>query len=381
MNLDDDILRVLQINSGSQYFGGVSSLLYNMYVNIDHSKLQFDFLSPNKTTYGIHRDEIAELGGRVLEFNITGNIFYKKIELYRRLKDFLKENPYQIVHINSGNIFFNTVAVAAVKKAGVPVRIVHSHNSQTNEGNIFMRVILKLMRRFIESKATVLFACSQSAANYMFTKKTVESGKVRIIHNGIDTKKFKRYNDTRTALRKEWGLAGKFVVGHVGRFMKEKNHDFLIDVFEKIHDIEPNAVLLLFGGGELEEQIRAKVNALGLSESVKFMGMTDEIEKAYHVMDVFILPSIHEGFPLTGVEVQTMGVPMLVSDSVSRELKITEDVSFLSLNESADVWAKKAVSMRWEVFPDNTQAIIDAGYDIGCVAKSMQDFYLNLVKA
>lgn len=377
MKADAKCLRVLQLNSGSKNFGGVSSFLFNIYKNIDHSKIQFDFLSPDITTYGIHREEIIQEGGMIFEFCIKGNVLYKKIKLYQKLKSFLRTHPYQIVHINSGNFFFNLTAIMAVKSAGVPVRILHSHNAGNTDQSSIKQLFFRILKPFMEKRATVLFACSGKAAEYMFTKKTVEAGKVHVIPNGIDTIRFKRHEETRSALLKEWQLEGKFVVGHVGRFMKQKNHEFLIDIFKELHDREPNAVLLLFGEGELLHQIQEKVQKSGLESAVRFMGVLNQIEKAYQVMNVFLLPSLHEGLPVTGVEVQAAGIPMLVSDRVTRELKITDDVLFLPLEAEASVWAEAALSYRTASLEDHTAQVIAAGYDVHGVARWLQNFYLE----
>lgn len=380
MKADTECLRVLQLNSGSQNFGGVSSFLYNIYKNIDHSKIQFDFLSPDVTTYGIHREEITREGGMIFEFNIKGNVLYKKIKLYQKLKKFLKEHPYQIVHINSGNFFFNLTAIMAVKSAGVPVRILHSHNAGNTDQSRIKKFLFKILKPFMEKRATVLFACSEKAAAYMFTKKAVDAGQVRVIPNGIDTRRFKRDEEVRSRLLKEWQLEGRFVAGHAGRFMKQKNHEFLIDIFKELHDQEPEAVLLLFGEGELLAQIREKVNRLGLESAVRFMGVINEIEQAYQVMDVFLLPSLHEGLPVTGVEVQAAGVPLLVSDNVTKELKVTDDVYFLSLDAGASAWADKALACRRTSFEDHTAQVMAAGYDVRDVAAWMQNFYSEAVR-
>ena len=176
-------IRVLQINSGSRSFGGVSSFLYNVYTNIDREQVQFDFLSPNVTTYGIHREEIEEMGGRIYELGIKGNILTRKTGLYKRLYEFLTQHAYSIVHINSGNFFFNLFAVMAVRKAGVPCRIVHSHNAGDTSRSRIKKAVFEALKPQLERNATTLLACSRKAAGYMFTDRTVREGKVQIVKN------------------------------------------------------------------------------------------------------------------------------------------------------------------------------------------------------
>ena len=371
-------IRILEINSGSGNFGGVSSFLYNVYTHIDRSKVQFDFLSPNKTTYGIHKDEIEDLGGKVYELGIKGNILSRKIKLYFGLRKFLEKNEYKIVHVNSGNFFFNLVVISAIKKQGVPIRIVHSHNAGDTNASRIRKIAFQVLKPCLEKNATDLMACSKKAANYMFS----QSGalKSQVIPNGIEVERFRFDPVCREEIRTELGLQDNFVVGHVGRFLKQKNHLFLIDIFYELLKIEPTAVLLLFGTGELQEQVKEKVKQLGIEKQVRFMGVRTDIEKMYQAMDVFLMPSFHEGLPVTGIEVQASGLPMILSDAITEEVKITEQVEFVSLEKSPAEWAKRVLAYRNIKRKDEVEKVIEAGYSIQGVADKMQNMYLSLYK-
>ena len=372
-------IRVLQINSGSGNFGGVSSFLYNTYTHIDRSKVQFDFLSPDKTTYGIHSKEIRQMGGEIFEFKIKGNIITRKIKLYSKLKRFVKENDYKIVHINSGNIFFNFFTSAAIKKAGVPVRIVHSHNAGDTSG-MLKRMMFGIMRPLIEKNATDLFSCSMLAADYMFTKKTVDSGKVKVIPNGIDTEKFAYNEAVRTQMRRDLGLEDKFVVGNIARFMPQKNHRFLIEIFEQITKQQDNAILLLVGQGELEDEIKALVHSKKLDDKVVFLGQRSDVEKIYQAMDVFVLPSIHEGFPVTGVEVQCSGLPFVLSDSITKEIRLTENTYFVSLKRNPQQWAEVILNTSSLTRKDMSKEIADKGYSEKNTAEILKNRYIECLE-
>lgn len=369
--------RVLQINSGSVNFGGVSSFLYNIYTHIDREKVQFDFLSPDKTTYEIHQSEITKMGGRIYEFGIKGNILSRKLKLYSKLKNFLMENNYRIVHINSGNFFFNLFVSAAVKKAGVPVRIIHSHNAGDTCGTL-KRITFRILKPVMEKNATDFFACSKLAAEYMFTEKTVKSGKVTVIPNGIDTSKFS-YNETiRTEMRRKLRLEDKFVVGNVARFMPQKNHRFLIKVFEKVVKIQKNAVLLLIGQGELMGEIKALVHAKGLDKNVIFLGQRNDVEKLYQAMDVFVLTSFHEGFGIVTIEAQTSGLHCVVSDNIPEEANVNKKMVRLPLTASSRKWAEEILNIT-EKRKDNSHIIENGGYGVQKVADMMKDIYLNRI--
>ena len=355
-------IRVLQINSGSRSFGGVSSFLYNVYTNIDREQVQFDFLSPNVTTYGIHREEIEEMGGRIYELGIKGNILTRKTGLYKRLYEFLTQHAYSVVHINSGNFFFNLFAVMAVRKAGVPCRIVHSHNAGDTNRSRIKKAAFEALKPQLEKNATLLLACSRKAASYMFTDQTVREGRVQIVKNGINAERFRFDPEIRKTVRQELGLQDKFVVGHVGRFYKQKNHVFLIRIFEKIHEKEPESVLLLFGKGDLETEVRGLVNELGMAPYVRFMGEVPDIERMYQAMDVFVMPSFHEGLPVSCVEIQAAGVPCVLSDAITEEIKIADSLQFLSLSDSPEIWAKAALSMKGHRDLNGYENVIRSGY-------------------
>lgn len=369
-------LRVLQINSGSKNFGGVSSFLYNIYTKIDRDVIQFDFLSPDQTTYEMHRQDIESMGGRIFAFGINGNMIQKKCRLYRRLKAFLKKEKYQIVHINSGNLFFTLFAGAAARSAGVTVRIIHSHNAGGTD-NIIKRVLFKIMKPLNEKNATHFMACSKVAAEYMFTQKTVKSGKVNVIPNGIDTEKFTFSPEVRAEMRRELGVQDKIVVGNVARFMKQKNHHFLIEVFEQVNKLNKNSILMLVGQGELMDEIKALVHEKNLDDRVMFLGQRNDVERLYQAMDVFVLTSFHEGFPVTGIEVQCCGLPFVLSSSITREIRLTENTQFVGLHRSPDEWAKAIIRLSTAKREDCSKIIEQKGYSGVYAAEKLKNIYLE----
>ena len=370
-------LRVLQLNSGSRNFGGVSSFLFQVYRHIDREKIQFDFLAPEETTYGIVRDRINEMGGTIVELGIRGSAAVKKIRLYRQLTRYLKEHPYRIVHINSGNFFFNITACAAAKKAGVPVRIIHSHNAGDAGMPFYRKILFRLLKPALFRLGTHFAACSVKAAEYMFDENAAHDGRVKIINNGIETERFAYNPGARREVRDELGLGGRLAVGHVGRFMKQKNHEFLLVIFSEVIKKRPDAVLLLFGEGELMEQIRKKAGSMGLSESVRFLGQRPDMNRYYQAMDIFLLPSLHEGLPVSGIEAQASGLPVITSDAVTEELKILDQVRFLSLDAPPSKWADLAVSMAETERKDGSAEVAAAGYSIEETARELEEFYLR----
>lgn len=307
--------------------GGVESVIMNYYRHLDHSKVQFDFICDEDSTR-IPYDEIKKLGGRV--FLVPK---YQNLPKYLKvLEKLFKENQYRIVHSN-----INTLSVFplyAAKKAGVPIRISHSH-STSNPKEWKRNFIKNILRPFSKRYATDYFACSEVAGRYLFGNKTFNRGEVKIIHNAIDIDKFKFDEVARKKLRKELGIKDStIVIGHVGRFVQQKNHTFLVDVFKEYHKKNPDSKLLLVGSGPLEDEIKKKVERLGLKDSVLFLGQRDDINKLYSVMDIFCLPSLYEGLPVVGVESQAAGLPIIFSNWVSHEAIISKNAKIVPTQET-----------------------------------------------
>lgn len=304
--------------------GGVESVIMNYYRHLDHTKVQFDFICDEDSTR-IPYDEIKKLGGRV--FLVPK---YQKLPQYlKALEDLFRKNHYRIVHSNVNTL--SVFPLYAAKKAGIPVRISHSH-STSNAREWKRNIIKNILRPFSKKYATDYFACSELAGRYLFGDKTFDQGKVKIIHNAIDLDKFKFDLEARKKLRKEFGIKDNTtVIGHVGRFVQQKNHTFLVDVFKEYHKKNPDSKLLLIGTGPLEEKIKAKVEKLNLMDSVLFLGQREDTNKLYSVMDVFCLPSLYEGLPVVGIESQSAGLPCVYSDKVTIEADAANNTYYASI--------------------------------------------------
>ena len=268
--------------------GGVESVVMNYYRNIDKEKIQFHFLCDEHST-DIPYEEIEKLGGKVIIVPPYQKLFKYQKELYK----IFKENNYKIVHshINALSVFPLRVA----KKAGVPIRIAHSH-STSNKKEWKKNIVKNILRPFSKVYANKFFACTKHAGEWLFGKRIIERKELNVINNAIDLKKFEFNENTREDLRKELGIKEDvLVIGHVGRFMKQKNHDFLIDVFNELIKKDENSILILIGQGPLLNEMKQKVRDLNIEDKVKFIGQVTNVEKYYNIMDIFLFPSIYEG--------------------------------------------------------------------------------------
>ena len=321
--------------------GGVEAVVMNYYRHIDRTKIQFDFICDDDST-NIPYDEIKSLGGKV----ILIPPYQKAFKYHKELKRVLKEGKYEIVHshINTLSVF----SLFAAKCAGVPMRIAHSH-STTNKKEWKKNLLKQVLRPFSKLFATNYMACSELAGRWLFGDKTFDKGEVYILNNAIDLDKFAYSEAKRKSKRKEFGIKNDtLVIGHIGRFVEQKNHRFLIDIFDEVHKKNNNSVLLLVGQGPLEEEIKEKVNTLGLTDSVIFAGQRADVNELYSAMDVFVLPSLYEGLPVVGVEAQAAGLLCLLSNDMTKETKILEKTQIIGLNNPPSAWAEIIINSNHE---------------------------------
>ncbi|MEG2050944.1 MAG: glycosyltransferase family 1 protein [Oscillospiraceae bacterium] len=367
------MVRVLHIvNSLNR--GGLETTLVNILRNIDRNKVMFDFLM--HTSEECHyNEEVRSLGSKIysIEGRRAGPIKYKN-----NLDKFFKEHPeYDIIHYHVSSLT-NVSPLIAAKNNGVPVRIVHSRNTQ--EGGSGLHKYLHLLhRRNIKNYATHYFACSDLAAKWLFGEKQYNAGECVIINNGIETERFVFNLENRNMLRQELKINDQLVLGNVGRFHHQKNHKFLVDIFYEVQKIQPNSVLLLIGDGELKGEIEQHIKEKGLSDKVIFTGVRSDIPNLLQAMDIFVMPSFHEGLPGTIVEAQGAGLPCLLSDTITKQVGITDLVQFMSLNDSANDWCKKIIDMTTNFTRRNTsEELKQAGYDMKSISKKLEEFYCKL---
>ena len=295
----------------------------NYYRHIDRSKVQFDFLVDSDSTL-VPREEIESLGGRVFEIPPYQHV----VEYQRELQRLFKQEGWKIVHsnINALSVF----PLRAAKKAGVPVRIAHSH-STSGKGEYAKNALKAVLKTQSNRYPTHRFACSKFAGEWLFGK----AAHFEVVYNAIDLDRFCFNVEARAQARADLGLVGnQFAIGHVGRFTAQKNHAFLIDVFAEVAKRRDDAVLLLVGTGEAGASVKALVDERGLTDRVKFLGQRSDVNRLYQAFDAFVLPSLYEGLCLVGVEAQVAGLPCLFSDAITREVDVTGESCFLPIDHS-----------------------------------------------
>ena len=365
-------IRVLQVVTIMNR-GGLETMLMNYYRKIDRSKIQFDFMT-NRSDRGHYDNEIEALGGRIYRMSPIKPGNYRKY--FKELDKFFNEHKeYKVIHshINENSGF----VLRSAKNAGISCRIAHNHVSGLGIDYKFpFRMYARLV---LKNSVNNYFACSNESAKWLFGKNIFENKEVKILKNSVDTDIFRYDKKKSDEIKKQLEIENKFVLGHVGRFNTSKNHNFLIDVFNEIHKINNNSVLLLVGEGKLKNKLKNKVTKLNLDKHVKFLGLRSDIDKIMSSMDVFVFPSKFEAFPVTLVEAQAIGLKCIVSTGVPEEVNVTNTIKFIELSESPQKWAEIICNCNSEKY--NSEKIIrEQGYDINENVQWISNFYINEYK-
>lgn len=337
---------------GGMNAGGAETFLMKIYRGLDTANYQMDFAV---AVDGVYDNEIKSMGGRI--YHITPKS-KGAVKNFFSIKNLVKEHQYKYV-MRVSQHSLSSLELLAAKMGGAEVLAFRSSNSNTIGGKIDA-MMHKLFMPLVKIVANVKIAPSTEAAEFMFGKGCIEKQNVMLLHNGLDTELYRYSEAKRKKIRKELGIEDKFVIGHVGRFSHQKNHEFLINIFAEIKKKRDDAVLLLAGKGELEEKIRNKVKQMGLDNSVLFLGVRSDIPILLSAMDVFVFPSYFEGMPNTVIEAQTSGLFCLISDSITKEAMVTKRVNMISLNQSASQWANEIIKRA------------DIAFDRECIVAEMQ---------
>ncbi|ALS37355.1 glycosyltransferase involved in cell wall biosynthesis [Enterococcus rotai] len=349
----------------SNLLGGVETYMFNYYNHLDLSKIQVDFVTMYPTMY--FEKEVEAKGAKV--YHVT-EVKKNPQKFISEVKTILSDEQYDIVHVNMLSAA-NILPVTIAKKMGVKKIFVHSHNANTPNG-LLRKAMHQWNKRKIVRLATDYLACSKKAGTWLFGEELADQ--IIIIPNGVEIEQYKFDAQIRTEVRKELGLAeDQLVIGHVGAFREQKNHDFLIDIFATLHKKNPDAVLVLVGQGELQAKIQSKVTQLHLENNIKFLGVRQDSNRIYQAMDIFVLPSLFEGLPVVGVEAQAAGLPLIISDQVTRELAITENCQFLPIDDP-EKWAEAILATKI-ANRDISEDFSKNGYDINIASKSLNNLY------
>ena len=353
--------------------GGLETFVMNVYRNIDRTKVQFDFLS--HTPNGDYAQEVQSMGGRVYGIKPRNVGFFA---YYKSLDKFFKEHAheYQAIHLHTSSLSMASCLFYA-KKYGIKVRIIHAHSSSIS-GSKLNYILHFLTKPFVRFLATDYLGCSDKGLDWLY-KNTGIRHKAIMINNGIDTNLFRFSPTKRERVRNTLKIGeNTIVIGHVGRFFWVKNHKFLVNIFNVYHLKNKDSKLLLIGTGELEEEIRKQVKELRINDDVLFLGLRSDIPDLLQAMDIFIMPSFFEGLPVSLVEAQTSGLPILATDIISKDAQIIDYFYTLSLSHSAEDWANKIHKIvNSYQRKDTSEATKRKGFDVKTTVSFLINIYLK----
>ncbi|SHN22205.1 glycosyltransferase family 1 protein [Gracilibacillus kekensis] len=366
----ESALRILHVVEKMNH-GEIGTMLMNVYRNLDRSKVQFDFLT---NAEGDYDEEIRTMGGhlyRIPSIDDVGIQGYKKA-----LRHFFKGHRFYIVmhaHLDKMSSF----SLKAAKRVGIPVRVVHSHNTGTEKTGK-EKFLQNVAGSIISLYATHYFACSSEAAKWLFKTKAKNA---EIIYNAIELERFCYSNSVREKVRQEIHISDKeFLIGHIGPFSPQKNHDYLIELFVGFRRRIPQAKLILIGDGPLRKKIEEKIKQYHIVDHVIFLNVKEDIERWMQAFDLFLYPSLHEGLPMTLIEAQSAGLPILASDHIPREVDLRADlIEFIQLNNKRE-WLEKMYESyeKKNRNPVDAEVLIKKGYDVKQVARQTEQKYLQL---
>lgn len=349
---------------------GQETFIMNLFRKIDKSKYHFQFLC-TEDEKGDYDDEIFELGGQIFyvdPLTIPGPL--KQIQHFVNVRKEISAHPCDVFHIHSQHALVAFIDACAALSCKVKTVVVHSHNTST----LYHLGAHRFLKKLLALLPIKRFACSKAAGEWMFT-----CNNYRVINNGLNLDELYFREEIRESVRSNMGWDGKKIVAHVGRFNEQKNHEFLIDVFKRMHEHDALVHLVLIGKGELENRIQEKVHSLGLDGAVSFLGVRNDVQTLYQGMDLFLFPSLFEGLPVSLMEAQACDLPALISSSITEEAVVCKRTKQLSLEMDANIWAEIALQMleNAEKRTDNRPEIRLAGYDIAELANQLEDVYLN----
>lgn len=364
-------MKILIVTTVRFRFNGITSVILNYYRNMDHTDMQIDLVTPNEIS-DEYRNEFTANHSRVFHLNRNGN----PVRYFFELNRLLKREKYDIVHIH-GNSSMMLIDVLPAVFAGVPVRIVHSHNTTCNH-----IVLHKLLNPLFRCCYTHGFACGQDAGKWLFGNRDFIE-----LKNGIEPGRYRFDEGIRAQYRQKLGVGDKILLGHVGNFIEQKNHTFLMEVFAELVKENPDYVLLLISDGALMDTIKSKAERLGISDKVIFLGKTTEVNCYLQAMDLFLLPSLYEGLPVVLIEAQASGISCLVSDKVAEEANLTGTMRYLTITDTAP-WLK-AISTLTKALPEydrlavsasNLEMLTQKGYSVAQNAQVLKKYYTEFLK-
>lgn len=363
-------LRVLQI-MGTLDMGGIENFIMNVYRNLDKELIQFDFVI-NESSKNYFEDEVLKLGGKIYKIpsiRKSGHFKY-----FRELRKIFKKEEYKIVHSH-----YNTLSgliLKEAKKCKVKNRIAHNHTAPLKNMEYY-KGISGLYKRYskslISKNATKKIACSKLAGDWLYNK-----SQFIVLNNGIKVSDYTYSLEKRKSIRNELLVEdNEILLGHIGRMDKNKNQEFIIEIFLKLSEINSKYKLCLVGDGAERKKLEKKVKKMKLENKVVFLGIRNDVKRLLQGFDLLLFPSLYEGLPVTLIEAQASGLKCFISDSITNEVDMgCELINYISLDKTSIEWASIINNNKEYIRKNTSEFIIKNEYDIEMIVKKMEKMYL-----
>lgn len=361
INRESRRLRVLQVGM-TRNLGGIETYLIEQFRHLDKSKIDYDFVNITGEYSICYEDEILASGSKI--FKVVSRHKNPLLHYWQWFNILLQnKGVYDVIVLNTNSLEYVFPLVLG-KIFGIPVRVIHSHNSGfENKQGLARRLLVGMNKKLLAWSANLRFACSQFAGQWMF-----KANPYHVIYNAIDIHKYDADLLVREETRNALGLHTELTLLHVGRFSYQKNHSFLLDIFKEVHRIQPDSVLLLVGDtteeSEFLTEVKRKIKAYGLENVVRLLGRRDDVNKIMQAADVLVMPSFFEGLTVVGIEAQASDLPLLLSDTVTKELGLLPSTQFISLEAGPTAWAEAIVNSKQHNRQSRYEELKAAGYDI-----------------
>ncbi|MFR2414544.1 MAG: glycosyltransferase [Veillonella nakazawae] len=361
INRESRRLRVLQVGM-TRNLGGIETYLIEQFRHLDKSKIDYDFVNITGEYSICYEDEILASGSKI--FKVVSRHKNPLLHYWQWFNILLQnKGVYDVIVLNTNSLEYVFPLVLG-KIFGIPVRVIHSHNSGfENKQGLARRLLVGMNKKLLAWSANLRFACSQFAGQWMF-----KDNPYHVIYNAIDIHKYDADLLVREETRNALGLHTELTLLHVGRFSYQKNHSFLLDIFKEVHRIQPDSVLLLVGDtteeSEFLTEVKRKIKAYGLENVVRLLGRRDDVNKIMQAADVLVMPSFFEGLTVVGIEAQASDLPLLLSDTVTKELGLLPSTQFISLEAGPTAWAEAIVNSKQHNRQSRYEELKAAGYDI-----------------
>ncbi len=373
-NREPHVLRVLQVGM-TRNLGGIETYLIEQFRHLDKSKIDYDFVNITGEYSICYEDEILASGSKI--FKVVSRHKNPLLHYWQWFNILLQnKGVYDVIVLNTNSLEYVFPLVLG-KVFGIPVRVIHSHNSGfENKQGLARRLLVGMNKKLLAWSANLRFACSQFAGQWMF-----KDNPYHVIYNAIDIHKYDADLAVRDEMRQALNLDTALTLLHVGRFSYQKNHSFLLDIFKEVHSIQPDSVLLLVGDtteeSEFLTEVKRKIKAYGLEHVVRLLGRRDDVNKIMQAADVLVMPSFFEGLTVVGIEAQASDLPLLLSDTVTKELELLPSTQFISLDAGAKAWAEVIVNSKQHNRRSRYEELKVAGYDIGFETERVEKLFID----